>query len=182
MPHPKINENTLQLIDINKNKMQKLLEAQYTNRHNLDKLIITILFAEMGYLVHTVDVLVFLYIIPLIIGGIGVYVAIESYKYTTQALFYEEARKELEIYDLLEIENFDGDYVKIDTIKLNIKEKLAFYEKIVYYCLMASTLTTVEALCFYKLGFKDSSLQMFYWFLLANLIVLLKTLFWSRNK
>jgi len=147
-----------QLIEINKNKMQKLLDTQYTNKQHLDKLIITILFAEVGYLSHTAVQLIFPVILTAIIGFIGILSAIQSYKLTNRSLQVEEQVKEYEIYNLLKIDNYSEAIEEILKInKKNIKY-IDFYEWIMYYSTVTTSILTFEYLFFNK----ESSNKMCY--------------------
>lgn len=147
---PHISDEEQQLIEINKNKMQKLLDTQYTNKQHLDKLIITILFAEIGYLSHNAVQLVFPVIFSVIIGFIGILCAIKSYKLTTLTLQTEEQIKELEIYNLLKIDNYSGEIKELLNFNKKNTKKLDFYEWIVYYNTVTTSVITFEYLFFNK--------------------------------
>lgn len=145
-----IGDKELQLIEINKNKIQKLLDAQYINKQHLDKLIITILFAEIGYLSHTVPKISFPIILAVIIGFIGILFSIESYRCVNKSLLYEEQIKEFEIYSILNLDNYSSDMLRIERFIQSNKNKIDFYEKIMYYCVTSTSVVSFEFLYFSK--------------------------------
>lgn len=126
------------------------MDAQYTNKQHLDKLIITILFAEIGYLSHTVQIISFPIILAVIIGFIGILFSIESYRCVNKSLLYEEQIKEFEIYSILNLDNYSNDMLRIEKLIQNNKIKIDIYEKIMYYCVISTSFIAFEFLYFSK--------------------------------
>lgn len=147
------------LIDLHKEDYKKVLDAYYFNQANMDKLIITILFAEIGFIVlHLAEFMHALSgalqltkfyamswcIMPIVVGAIGVGLAFWSYKCSSKLLSFEKDRIILDIEYILGLDEKDSERMK----RLSHRyEKTGFITDVLNWFIYASLfITTISVM------------------------------------
>lgn len=138
------------LIEFNKETYKNLISVYYSSIANYDKLIITIFFAEMGYIVHSVKDKAFhiSFLIPLLVCGIGVYLSFKKYNIDTKLLIYEKNRVYSDMLKIFNINRYENDIINLDS-SVNLlmirSQKINFW---ISFMLGISALTTIETVFF----------------------------------
>lgn len=144
--------HTQTIIDFNKEEYKNIISVYYSSQANFDKIVMTIFFGEIGYLVHTIKDNNFnlWFLCAMIVNSIGIFYALKRYDADTQGLSYTKEKISAETKDLLGINDYSSDILMLESEinKLNkVSRKYLFYIKSLIIC---SSATTVETIYFIK--------------------------------
>jgi len=141
------------VLDLYKEQFKRVLDGHYSNQANTDKLIITILFAEIGFLTHYITVIKNIHIwygIPILIGIIGITIALTSYNFSKKLLSYEESRLELKITQFVILKQPDEENEEAkntESVFLELSDKTgALIRQLNFWMYLFLALTTLSSI------------------------------------
>lgn len=143
--------HTNTILAFNNESYKRLLDVYYSSQANFDKIIITILFAEIGYIMHIVkeDHFHLSFLITIAISAFGIFLSLKRYECDLKVIKLEKERIELESYCVLNIDystdisNIEKDIDDISKCSLNIKSWINGF-------VLMSLVTTIETSYFIK--------------------------------
>lgn len=128
------------VIELHKESYKKTLDVYYLNQASLDKLIMTILFAEIGFLINAIKTFELYFLPVLIFGAIGLVFTMLSYRCSGELLSNEKLRITLDIfYTIGFTTEYEDDYNRMDEKRILYGNKLDFYNIMVYTMLFYTT-------------------------------------------
>ena len=146
----KLHEATF--IDFNKENYKKVIDVYYSSLANFDKILITILFAEIGYLIHTIPDGGFQlsYLLPMLSGACGIGVSIMRYDVDCHSLSSEKDKVNAESFDIIGVVDYNEDINELDKIIKELAIKSAKLKFWIIAFLISTSLTCVEAIYFIR--------------------------------
>lgn len=145
-----INKKIDTVLEINKEKFKKTIDIYYSNQANFDKLVITIHFAEIGFLIHSINLFEAWLFFPIFFGCVGISMALYSYKIAGESLAIEKQRIESEMLSTVGFDGFEETITKLDLALVKAGKIATKVDRWVIYFLGLTSLTTVEAFYFMK--------------------------------
>lgn len=137
------------LINLHSESFKKTLDIYYQNQVSLDKIIITILFAELGFLIHSISIFNPWYFLPLTCGAIGIAFAILSYIVNARIIETDKVRIMLDIFYTLGLK-YEDETNDINKKFKMYRKKLDKYNFIVYTMLVLTTVFCTISFYFMK--------------------------------
>jgi hypothetical protein len=137
------------LINLHTESFKKTLDTYYQNQVSLDKIIITILFAELGFLIHSITIFNLWYFLPMVCGALGISFAMLSYTVNAKIIETDKVKITLDIFYTLGLEYKDETSTINQKFKM-YREKLDKYNFIVYTMLVLTTVFCTISFYFMK--------------------------------